>query len=152
EKGAAPLPGRSPAATGPEREMQIQVGRFTCELSLDERGEVQAQWLPCRSRYLTSGGREQYQVGGEAFLERRQSGINRQCRGSAFEHWLKTRCERSCAAGTCVKKARRVPVNNVKTTVIPLTLPSLQAMALAQFVKRVDFETIARFAAVTVVC
>jgi hypothetical protein len=43
-------------------------------------------------------------------------------------------------------------VNNAKTTVIPLTLPSLQAMALAQFVKRVDFETITRFAAVTVVC
>jgi hypothetical protein len=43
-------------------------------------------------------------------------------------------------------------VSNAKTTVIPLTLPSLQAMALAQFVKRVDFETITRFAAVTVVC
>jgi hypothetical protein len=43
-------------------------------------------------------------------------------------------------------------VRNAKTTVIPLTLPSLQAMALAQFVKRVDFETITRFAAVTVVC
>jgi hypothetical protein len=43
-------------------------------------------------------------------------------------------------------------VNNVKTTVIPLTLPPLQAMALAQFVKRVDFEMITRFAAVTVVC
>jgi hypothetical protein len=43
-------------------------------------------------------------------------------------------------------------VNNATTTVIPLTLPSLQAMALAQFVKRVDFETITRFAAVTVVC
>jgi hypothetical protein len=43
-------------------------------------------------------------------------------------------------------------VNNAKTTVIPLTLPSLQALALAQFVKRVDFETITRFAAVTVVC
>ena len=43
-------------------------------------------------------------------------------------------------------------MNNAKTTVIPLTLPSLQAMALAQFVKRVDFETVVRFAAVTVVC
>jgi hypothetical protein len=43
-------------------------------------------------------------------------------------------------------------VNNAKTTVIPLTLPSLQAMALAHFVKRVDFETVTRFAAVTVVC
>jgi hypothetical protein len=43
-------------------------------------------------------------------------------------------------------------VNNAKTTVIPLTLPALQAMPLAQFVKRMDFETITRFAAVTVVC
>jgi hypothetical protein len=43
-------------------------------------------------------------------------------------------------------------VNNTKTTVIPLTLPSLQALALTQFVKRVDFETVARFAAVTVCC
>ena len=44
-----------------------------------------------------------------------------------------------------------VPVGNSKTTAIPLILPSVQAMALAQFVKRVDFETTARFAAVTVV-
>ncbi len=43
-------------------------------------------------------------------------------------------------------------MGNPKTTAIPLILPSVQAMALAQFVKRVDFETIARFAAVTVVC
>jgi hypothetical protein len=34
---------------------------------------------------------------------------------------------------------------------IPLHLPSIQALALAHFVKRVDFETVARFAAVTVV-
>jgi hypothetical protein len=34
---------------------------------------------------------------------------------------------------------------------IPLRLPRLQAFALAQFVKRVDFETVARFAAVSVV-
>jgi hypothetical protein len=45
-----------------------------------------------------------------------------------------------------------VPVGKSKTTAIPLILPSVQAMALAQFVKRVDFETVARFAAVTVVC
>jgi hypothetical protein len=43
-------------------------------------------------------------------------------------------------------------VSTAKTTTIPLVLPSLQAMALAQFVKRVDFETVVRFAAVTVVC
>ena len=45
----------------------------------------------------------------------------------------------------------RVPVSNSKTTAIPLALPSLQAMALAHFVKRVDFEMVARFASVTVV-
>jgi hypothetical protein len=45
----------------------------------------------------------------------------------------------------------RVPVSNSKTTEIPLALPSLQAMALAHFVKRVDFEMVARFASVTVV-
>jgi hypothetical protein len=50
--------------------MQIQIGKFTGELSLDDRGEVQAQWLPCQSRYLTSGGREQCQADCEAFLER----------------------------------------------------------------------------------
>jgi hypothetical protein len=43
-------------------------------------------------------------------------------------------------------------VRNSKTTAIALILPSAQAMALAEFVKRVDFETVARFAAVTVVC
>lgn len=42
-------------------------------------------------------------------------------------------------------------MGNSKTTAIPLILPSVQAMALAQFVKRVDFE-VARLAAVTVVC
>jgi hypothetical protein len=34
---------------------------------------------------------------------------------------------------------------------IPLALPSLEAKALAQFVKRVDFETVASLSAVTVV-
>ena len=38
-----------------------------------------------------------------------------------------------------------------KTTEIHLALPSLQAMALANFVKRVDFETVARVASVSVV-
>lgn len=34
---------------------------------------------------------------------------------------------------------------------IPLALPSLEAKALAVFVKRVDFETVANMSAVTVV-
>jgi hypothetical protein len=54
--------------------MQIQVGRFTCDLSLDERGEVQAQWLPCQPRYLTRDEREQYQTSRAAFLERASPG------------------------------------------------------------------------------
>jgi hypothetical protein len=41
-------------------------------------------------------------------------------------------------------------MSTVKT--IPLALPTLQAMALAHFVKRIDFDTVARFAAVSVVC
>jgi hypothetical protein len=43
-------------------------------------------------------------------------------------------------------------VSGSKTTVIRLTLPSLQAMALAHFVKRVDFNTVTRFASVAVAC
>jgi hypothetical protein len=54
--------------------MKFQVGRFTCELSLDDRGEVQAQWLPWQPRYLTKEEREQYQVGRTAFLERANRG------------------------------------------------------------------------------
>jgi hypothetical protein len=50
--------------------MQIQVGRVTCELSLDDRGEVRARWLPWQPRYLTRDEREQYQAGRVAFLER----------------------------------------------------------------------------------
>ena len=40
----------------------------------------------------------------------------------------------------------------VKTTAIPLALPTLQALALAHFVKRIDFEMVTHFAAVTAVC
>jgi hypothetical protein len=93
--------------------MKIQVGRFTCELSLDDRGEVEAAWLPSRPRYLSRDEREQYRAGRAAFLERARS---------------------------------------AKAVAIPLALPSLQALALAQFIKRVDFETVARFAPVTVAC
>jgi hypothetical protein len=102
---------REPAPHGGE--MKFQVGRFTCELSLNDRGEVAAAWLPCQPRYLSRDERAQYRAGRAAFLER---------------------------------------VCNVKTTAIPLALPHLQAIALAQFVKRVDFETVARFAPITVVC
>jgi hypothetical protein len=39
-----------------------------------------------------------------------------------------------------------------KTIAIPLFLPPVQALALAQFTKRIDYETVVRFAAVSVVC
>jgi hypothetical protein len=48
--------------------MKFQVGRFTCELSLDDNGEVQAQWLPWQPKYLNSAERVQYQAGRAAFL------------------------------------------------------------------------------------
>ncbi len=38
------------------------------------------------------------------------------------------------------------------TVAVPLILPRCQCLALAQFCKRIDFDTVARFAAVSVVC
>jgi len=54
--------------------MKFQVGRFTCELSLDDNGEVQAQWLPWQPKYLSRAERVQYQAGRTAFLERANPG------------------------------------------------------------------------------
>ena len=54
--------------------MKFQVGRFTCELSLDDQGEVQAQWLPWQPKYLNKDERVQYQVARAAFLERANPG------------------------------------------------------------------------------
>jgi hypothetical protein len=42
-------------------------------------------------------------------------------------------------------------VDDLETIKISLALPSLQALALAHFVKRVDFETVARLSSVNVV-
>jgi hypothetical protein len=42
-------------------------------------------------------------------------------------------------------------VGHSETTTISLTLPALQAAALAHFIKRVDFDTVARRASVSVV-
>lgn len=44
------------------------------------------------------------------------------------------------------------PAKNSKTTAIPLALPPLEAMALAHFVKQLDFETVVGFASVAVAC
>ncbi len=49
--------------------MKFQVGRFTCELSLDDSGEVQAHWLPWQPKYLNRDERARYQAGRAAFLE-----------------------------------------------------------------------------------
>jgi hypothetical protein len=54
--------------------MQIQVGRFVCTLSLDDRGEIKATWLPWRPKYLSRDERAQYQAGRAAFLERVSEG------------------------------------------------------------------------------
>jgi hypothetical protein len=42
-------------------------------------------------------------------------------------------------------------MHNSKMTTIPLSLPRLQALALAHFVKRMSFDTVACFASVAVV-
>jgi hypothetical protein len=54
--------------------MKFQVGRFTCELALDDKGEVQAQWLPWQPKYLNKDERVQYRVARAAFLERANPG------------------------------------------------------------------------------
>jgi hypothetical protein len=108
--------------------MKFQVGRFTCELSLDGRGEVEATWLPWQPRYLNRDERAQYRAGRAAFLKARATG--QRFDGGDLES----------------------SVSDSTTAAIPLVLPTLQAMALAHFVKRVDFETVVRFAPVTVAC
>ena len=54
--------------------MKLRVGRFTCELSLDDNGEVRAKWLPWQPKYLCRAERVQYQAGRTAFLERANPG------------------------------------------------------------------------------
>jgi hypothetical protein len=54
----------------PGGHMQIQVGRFVCTLSIDDRGEMEAKWLPWRPKYLNKDERAQYLVGRAAFLKR----------------------------------------------------------------------------------
>jgi hypothetical protein len=109
--------------------MQIQVGRFVCTLSLNDRGEVEAAWLPWRPKYLSRDERAQYRAGRAALLK-------------------------GMPPGLIVDVADRLsrPESDAETAAIPLALPPLQAIALAHFVKRVDFETVARLAPVTVAC
>jgi hypothetical protein len=109
--------------------MKIQVGRFTCELSLNDRSEVEATWLPWQPKYLSREERAQYRAGRAAFLERLPPG----------------------SVVDVVDRLSR-PENDAETAAIPLALPLLQAIALAHFVKRMNFETVARFAPITVAC
>jgi hypothetical protein len=54
--------------------MKFQVGRFTCEMSLDDHGGVQARWSLANGRrieppkYLDAADRRQYRTGRDAFL------------------------------------------------------------------------------------
>jgi hypothetical protein len=54
--------------------MRFQVGKFFCELSLDDNGSVQTQWYlgNCRrteaTKYLAARERRQYRAGRDAFL------------------------------------------------------------------------------------
>jgi hypothetical protein len=48
--------------------MKFQVGRFTCEMSLDETGEVVTTWWPEAPKYLDAANRRQYRAGRDAFL------------------------------------------------------------------------------------
>jgi hypothetical protein len=50
-----------------------------------------------------------------------------------------------------MEESGEISVGTLETTEISLALPSLQAVALAHFVKRVDFETIASMSSVSVV-
>ena len=54
--------------------MKFQVGKFTCELSFDERGDVRAQWLPGRPHYLNREERAQYLARRCVFLELAHTG------------------------------------------------------------------------------
>lgn len=67
--GAHPWRLTAAAAAYLERKMQIQVGRFVCTLSIGDRGELEAKWLPWRPKYLNKDERVQYRVGRAAFLE-----------------------------------------------------------------------------------
>jgi hypothetical protein len=109
--------------------MKIQVGKFVCTLSIGDRGEVAATWLPWQPKYLSREERAQYRAGRAAFLERMPPG----------------------STVDVVARLSR-PESDAQTAAIPLTLPPLQAIALAHFVKRVNFETVARLSPVTVAC
>jgi hypothetical protein len=48
--------------------MKFQVGRFTCEMSLDHTGKAVTTWWPKAPKYLDAADRRQYRGGRDAFL------------------------------------------------------------------------------------
>jgi hypothetical protein len=48
--------------------MKFQVGRFACEMSLDDTGKVVTTWWPEVPKYLDAADRRQYRAGRDAFL------------------------------------------------------------------------------------
>jgi len=50
--------------------MKFQVGRFICEILLDDDGKLLVRWLPELPKYLNRAERAQYQTGIAKFLER----------------------------------------------------------------------------------
>jgi hypothetical protein len=48
--------------------MRFQVGKFVCELSVNEGGTVLAKWAPETPKYLNKDERAQWQAGLTAFL------------------------------------------------------------------------------------
>jgi hypothetical protein len=49
--------------------MKFKVGRFTCEVSLDDDRKLLVKWLPEPPKYLNKTERDQYQAGVAEFLE-----------------------------------------------------------------------------------
>jgi hypothetical protein len=60
--------------------MRFQVGKFVCELSVNEGGTVLAKWLPEPPKYLNKDERAQWQAGLTAFLDSLTAHYTRPCR------------------------------------------------------------------------
>jgi hypothetical protein len=74
--------------------MKFQVGKFTCELSFDDCGDVRAQWLPGRPQYLNREERAQYLARRWAFLELAHTGGSGKSRGGRHASARRRRSER----------------------------------------------------------
>jgi hypothetical protein len=58
--------------------MKFQVGRFTCQIMLDDDGKMKILWSPEQPKYLNRGERDQYQAGVAEFLARLEDNQPRQ--------------------------------------------------------------------------